>query len=404
MGYKDLQKPLEIKDIDFRVQSINNGGYATILAYKDARVDMRRLDEALGIENWQRDVKLVNGVLYGGVGIYNKELKDWVWKWDAGTESNTEKEKGQASDAFKRACFNLGIGRELYNYPIISVKLNVNEINEKNGKKYASWDFKLKEWKWLSQFKDGELSFLAAKDTNGIVRFKWGAYDKALDEVESTASGAPTPAPIEDVSPTNVKAPIEDANVGQFLKKDSVEEETKAPVKEEAKVPTSAEIKRDELAQKYKLMFGKSPSKAMKLETLEGKIAQETEKRAAAKLEAEKEEELLSEKLKGDNEVGGAVYSASGEKAEDPYGDEKGEMTEEQLDEEEAEVVESEGIDLGIYNGPMIDDVNKISDFKDKTEFKTWAVSIFKKWKGKAPDTHIEEFQAMCNAHFEKIG
>ena len=51
MGYKDLQKPLEIKDIDFRVQSINNGGYATILAYKDARVDMRRLDEALGIEN-----------------------------------------------------------------------------------------------------------------------------------------------------------------------------------------------------------------------------------------------------------------------------------------------------------------------------------------------------------------
>ena len=361
MGYKDLQKPLEIKDIDFRVQSINNGGYATILAYKDARVDMRRLDEALGIENWQRDVKLVNGVLYGGVGIYNKELKDWVWKWDAGTESNTEKEKGQASDAFKRACFNLGIGRELYNYPIISVKLNVNEINEKNGKKYASWDFKLKEWKWLSQFKDGELSFLAAKDTNGIVRFKWGAYDKALDEVESTASGAPTPAPIEDVSPTNVKAPIEDANVGQFLKKDSVEEETKAPVKEEAK-------------------------------------------RAAAKLEAEKEEELLSEKLKGDNEVGGAVYSASGEKAEDPYGDEKGEMTEEQLDEEEAEVVESEGIDLGIYNGPMIDDANKISDFKDKTEFKTWAVSIFKKWKGKAPDTHIEEFQAMCNAHFEKIG
>ena len=65
MNLKDLQKPLEIKDIDFRIQSINKGKYATILAYKDARVDMNRLDEVCGSENWQRDHKEVNGVVYG---------------------------------------------------------------------------------------------------------------------------------------------------------------------------------------------------------------------------------------------------------------------------------------------------------------------------------------------------
>jgi len=172
-----INTPLEITEIDFRVQSINKGGFATILAYKDARVDMNRLDAVYGVGFWQKKYDVINDNLFCSVGIWNKELSQWVWVQDVGTESNTEKEKGQASDAFKRACFNLGIGRELYDYPIISVKLLDNEFDKSTNK--PTWDFKLKEWVWFSQFSvDGKLNYLACKDQNGKARFTWGTYQK----------------------------------------------------------------------------------------------------------------------------------------------------------------------------------------------------------------------------------
>lgn len=177
-----LNTPLSINEIDFRVQSINLGGYATILAYKDARVDMNRLDEVFGVGFWQKKYDIINGNLFCSVGIYNKELKEWIWKQDVGTESMTEKEKGQASDAFKRACFNLGIGRELYNYPVIQIKLNENEfkIDEYQGKKYAkaTYDLRLKDWTWYSEFSENKLTYLGAKDNNSKVRFQYGKLKK----------------------------------------------------------------------------------------------------------------------------------------------------------------------------------------------------------------------------------
>lgn len=171
-----LNTPLSINEIDFRVQSINKGGYATILAYKDARVDMNRLDAVYGVEGWQKKYEIVNGNLFCSVGVWSKDLAQWIWKQDVGTESNTEKEKGQASDAFKRACFNLGIGRELYDYPVIQIKLLENEFDSSTQK--PTWDFKLKSWKWFSVFNDGLLMYLAAKDNNGKVRFEYGERPK----------------------------------------------------------------------------------------------------------------------------------------------------------------------------------------------------------------------------------
>ena len=172
-----INTPLEINEIDFRVQSINKGGFATILAYKDARVDMNRLDAVYGVGYWQKKYDVINDNLFCSVGIWNKELSQWVWVQDVGTESNTEKEKGQASDAFKRACFNLGIGRELYDYPIIQIKLNDDEFDKTTNK--PTWNFKLKEWIWFSQFdKDGKLNYLACKDQNGKARFSFGTYVK----------------------------------------------------------------------------------------------------------------------------------------------------------------------------------------------------------------------------------
>lgn len=167
-----LNTPLQIDEIEFRIQSINKGGYATILAYKNARVDMNRLDAVYGVGFWQRKHELINGNLFCSVGIWNDALKQWVWVEDVGTESNTEKQKGQASDSFKRACFNLGIGRELYDYPIISVKLKENEWDSVTGK--AKFGFKLREWTWGSKFnEDGILIQLAAKDESGNLRYTW---------------------------------------------------------------------------------------------------------------------------------------------------------------------------------------------------------------------------------------
>lgn len=180
-----LNTPLTVDEIDFRVQSINKGGYATILAYKDARVDMNRLDEVYGIDKWQKKYDIINGSLFCSVGIYSDELKQWVWKQDVGTESMTEKEKGQASDAFKRACFNFGIGRELYEYPVISVKLNADEfkIEQFNGKDIAkqTYSLKLKEWKWRSEFTNGKLTLLQAIDNNGKLRFSYP--EKTIDNI-----------------------------------------------------------------------------------------------------------------------------------------------------------------------------------------------------------------------------
>jgi hypothetical protein len=167
-----INTPLQITEIDFRVQSVNKGGYATILAYKDARVDMKRLDDVYGVEGWQKKYELIDNHLFCSVGIWSDKLQQWIWKQDVGTESNTEKEKGEASDAFKRACFNLGIGRELYDYPLIQVQLNETEFYKSTGK--VTWSFKLKEWLWYSEFTDGKLTYLGCRDNNKKVRFNFG--------------------------------------------------------------------------------------------------------------------------------------------------------------------------------------------------------------------------------------
>ena len=117
-------------EIEVRVGTVKAKG-ANMLLYKDARCDMNILDETVGAENWQRDHKEIKDNMYAGIGIYNDEIGQWVWKWDCGTESNTEKEKGEASDSFKRAGFNWGIGRELYTGGQIFIPCPTEIIDEK---------------------------------------------------------------------------------------------------------------------------------------------------------------------------------------------------------------------------------------------------------------------------------
>lgn len=177
MDWEGLGEPLAIDQIDFRVQSINKGGYATILAYKDARVDMDRLDKVVGRGKWQRKHERIGETLYCSVGLYNDEINEWVWVQDVGVPSNAESQKGEASDAFKRACFNLGIGRELYEFPAISVKLNKNEFEIKKQGNYdkavATWNLKVREWSWAMDRDDAGIVTLTAKDEKGALRYQW---------------------------------------------------------------------------------------------------------------------------------------------------------------------------------------------------------------------------------------
>lgn len=135
LDFRDLKK----EEINVRIQSTNKGGYTILLLYKDARCDMDILDETVGCMNWKREHTRDNANCI--VSIWDEKKSQWVSKEDTGTESNTEQEKGLASDSFKRACFNWGIGRELYTAPRISVKgidkydnLEVSDIKISNKK------------------------------------------------------------------------------------------------------------------------------------------------------------------------------------------------------------------------------------------------------------------------------
>lgn len=112
-------RTLNPEDIDIRIGQ-KSEKMTMFLLYKNARVDMNILDETIGQGKWYRDHKELKGNLFCGVGI-EVEPGKVVWKWDCGTESNTEKEKGEASDSFKRACVNWGIGRELYTTPRVKI-------------------------------------------------------------------------------------------------------------------------------------------------------------------------------------------------------------------------------------------------------------------------------------------
>lgn len=123
LKFRDLTKD----DIEVRIDQIKST-YCTLLLYKNSRVDMNLLDETVGAMNWQRRHSRDNRNCE--IGIYDTDKKEWVWKEDTGTESYSEAEKGLASDSFKRAGTNWGIGRELYT----KINIRIDCQTEKNEK------------------------------------------------------------------------------------------------------------------------------------------------------------------------------------------------------------------------------------------------------------------------------
>lgn len=147
---------LRADEIECRVGMISEKGLSLLL-YKDARVDMKIMDEVYGPFNWQRKHEMIGGNLYCTVSIWDEEKQQWISKMDVGTKSNTEQEKGEASDSFKRACFSHGIGRELYTAPFIWIGAEKVSIKRKNDR-YTTYD----------KFKISSISYNENREITGI--------------------------------------------------------------------------------------------------------------------------------------------------------------------------------------------------------------------------------------------
>lgn len=184
-------RSLRADEVELRVQQVFNSDKnvpeaATFLLYKDARCDMNILDEVVGSLNWKREHKRENANCV--VSVWDNSKKEWVSKEDTGTESNTEAEKGLASDSFKRACFNWGIGRELYTAPHIKIAFEGNE-----GKYKRIYGLHVSEM----VVENGQITKLVVMD-NDKVRFAWEKGKKAAAKpaAKPTApASAPTTVP-----------------------------------------------------------------------------------------------------------------------------------------------------------------------------------------------------------------
>ncbi len=162
---------LRAEEIECRVGTINEKGLSLLL-YKDARVDQKMLDEVFGIYGWKRSHQMIGDSLYCTVEIWDSEKEQWISKQDVGVESYTEKAKGQASDSFKRACFNLGVGRELYSAPFIWISADKTRIEKKDNKYCVKDSFSVFK---ITYNDEREITELVIVNTSGKI-----VYEKSV--------------------------------------------------------------------------------------------------------------------------------------------------------------------------------------------------------------------------------
>ena len=163
-------------EIECRIGTISEKGLSLLL-YTDARAAMKILDETFGCLNWQRSHQMIGNSLYCIVSVWDNEKQQWISKSDVGTESYTEKEKGLASDSFKRACVSIGIGRELYTAPFIWISANRVNIQRKGDKLITYDKFKLSD---ISYNENREIVGMTLVNQNGEVVYSSGQHTGAI--------------------------------------------------------------------------------------------------------------------------------------------------------------------------------------------------------------------------------
>lgn len=194
----DMFRRLEASEIECRVAQVTANG-CSLLLYKDARVDQSLLDEVVGPLNWKRSHQLIGDRLYCTVEIRDTITGEWIAKQDVGTESMTEKEKGQASDSFKRACVNWGIGRELYTAPFIWISKDNVSLDERGNNKWSTRDrFKVDS---IDYNEAGQITSLAIRNLSKPF------YGKVVYTFGTAATSAATQpvAAAQPVSPKQAK-------------------------------------------------------------------------------------------------------------------------------------------------------------------------------------------------------
>lgn len=165
---KAFVRLLRADEIECRVSTINERGLSLLL-FKDARVDQKILDETFTPFGWKRTHQIIDGNLYCTVEIWDSEKCQWIAKQDVGTTSYSEKEKGQASDSFKRACFNWGVGRELYTAPFIWIVAGNVSIQKKDNKFTTSDRFSVQS---ISYNEQREINALVIVNGKGFKVFE----------------------------------------------------------------------------------------------------------------------------------------------------------------------------------------------------------------------------------------
>lgn len=182
---------LRADEIEVRISTCNAYGVGLLL-YKDARVDMNLLDEVHGSLNWQNTYELIDGQLFCIVEVWDAEKGMWISKENVGVESYTEKEKGRASDAFKRACFLLGIGRELYSAPSMFVfKRDLKTLEQDAQGRYTCKDaFKVEGLEY-----DGDrIAYVAVRNLKNDKLLEFGAPVAEAQHMQEVGGGKITEA------------------------------------------------------------------------------------------------------------------------------------------------------------------------------------------------------------------
>lgn len=215
---------LKANEIECRIAEIaKNGGSLSLLLYKTARTDAALLDETVGMLNWQTDYKMLDGKLYCGIGV--KSGESWIWKWNVGTESNMEAEKGQASDAFKRAGFTWGLGAELYSSPQIKIWSDKCSIKDYNGKFKCYDKFNVQAIEYDANEDISKL--VIVNETSGAVCFSWEAGVKPQPNTrpanttapaETTTQTSPDFTPVCAECRTEISEKVHDFSVKKYKK------------------------------------------------------------------------------------------------------------------------------------------------------------------------------------------
>ena len=175
---------LKANEIECRIQEIDRQGrFLRLLLYKTVRTDAAILDETHGPMNWQNDYKSIDGKLYCGIGVHSGT--EWIWKWNTGTESNMEAQKGEASDAMKRSGFCWGIGTELYSAPLITIWTPKADIKTNNNGKYVCYDrFSVRDIGYDQN--EDICKLVIVNESTGMDVFAWSAGQKAAPAPKAT--------------------------------------------------------------------------------------------------------------------------------------------------------------------------------------------------------------------------